>query len=75
MFYLLKKYIKKYCFLHAKGTFHGEISTQDLSTEFCITVHAPNTSFSCIIKGRIDSIEYPYRVLLLNFETITFISL
>ena len=28
--------------------------SQDLSTEFCITVHAPYTSFSCIIKGRIE---------------------
>ena len=28
--------------------------SQDLSTEFCYTVHAPNTTFSCIIKGRIE---------------------
>ena len=28
--------------------------SQDLNTEFCIIVHAPNTSFSCIIKGRIE---------------------
>ena len=27
---------------------------QDLSTEFCITVHAPNTCFSSIIKGRME---------------------
>ena len=28
--------------------------SQDLSTEFCIIVHAPDTSFSGIIKGRIE---------------------
>ena len=46
MFYLLKKK-KKYCFLPAKVTFH-------LSTDFCITVQAPNTLYSFLInKGRI----------------------
>ena len=48
-FYLLKKE-KKYCFVPAKGTFY-------LSTDFCITVQAPNTGLFLIIKGRI---EQPY---------------
>ena len=47
MFYLLKKE-KKYCFIPAKGTFH-------LSTDFCITVEAPNYLYSFLImKGRIE---------------------
>ena len=37
-----------------KARFMVRFPSQDLSTEFCITVHAPNTSFSCIIKGRIE---------------------
>ena len=46
--FLKKRGDKKYCFVPAKGTFH-------LSTDFCITVEAPNTLYSLlIIKGRIE---------------------
>ena len=37
-----------------RAPFMVRFPSQDLSTEFCITVHAPNTCFSCIIKGRIE---------------------
>ena len=37
-----------------RALFMVRFPSHDLSTEFCITVHAPNTSFSCIIKGRIE---------------------
>ena len=37
-----------------RALFMVSFLSQYLSTEFCITVHAPNTSFSCIIKGGIE---------------------
>ena len=37
-----------------RALFIVRFPSQNLSTEFCITIHAPNTSFSCIIKGRIE---------------------
>ena len=37
-----------------RALFMVRFPSQDLSTEFCITVHAPKTSFSCIINGKIE---------------------
>ena len=54
-FYVLsiEKEKKNYSSL-PRALFMVRFPSQDPSTEFCITVHAPNTSFSCIIKGRIE---------------------
>ena len=37
-----------------RALFKVRLPSQDLSTEFCITVHAPNTSLFFIIKSRIE---------------------
>ena len=66
MFYLLKKKEKKYCLVPAKGTFH-------LSTDFCITVQAPNTLFYFNHQGQNRISIQPKRVFFQHFETITII--